>query len=74
MAKKKMKETAQPELTYREAQAQLEQIVTAVENEELDVDELSEQVQRAMTLITFCRSKLKRTEEVIQQAFKDGEE
>ena len=69
-----MKETAQPELTYREAQAQLEQIVTAVENEELDVDELSEQVQRAMTLITFCRSKLKRTEEVIQQAFKDGEE
>ena len=76
MAKKKTKPTpdpggAPPVLTYQEAQQQLEQIVTAVENEELDVDQLLEQVQRAMELITFCRRKLKHTEESIQQAFEN---
>lgn len=72
MAKKKVKEATDPELTYRDAQARLERIVASVENEELDVDELSEQVQQAMKLIAYCRSKLKQTEETIQQAF-DGE-
>lgn len=75
MAKKKAKSNPeQPTLTYREAQQQLEQIVASVENEELDVDELSEQVQRAMELITFCRTRLRHTEKTIQQAFEgDGE-
>lgn len=67
MAKKK----ANPTLTYQEAQQQLEQIVTSVENEELDVDELSEQVQKAMELIAFCRAKLKKTEAAVQKAFED---
>ena len=67
MAKKKANAT----LTYQEAQQQLEQIVASVENEELDVDELSEQVQRAMELITFCRTKLKHTEAVINKAFEN---
>ena len=71
MAKKNTKEASETELTYRQAQEQLEQIVASVENEELDVDELSEQVQQAMKLITYCRGKLKQTEEVIQQAFED---
>ena len=71
MVKKKAKDTPEPELTYRDAQAQLEQIVASVENEELDVDELSEQVQQAMKLITYCRTKLKRTEDVIQRAFEE---
>ena len=79
MAKRKTKSTSDPGgaplvLTYQEAQQQIEQIVTAVENEELDVDQLSEQVQRAMELITFCRRKLKHTEESIQQAFENEAE
>ena len=69
MAKKKANPT--PTLTYREAQQQLEQIVAAVENEELDVDELSEQVQKAMELIAFCRTTLKKTEEAVQKAFEN---
>ena len=72
MAKKKAKpSTTEPTLTYQEAQEQLERIVNSVENEELDVDELSAQVQRAMELITFCRSKLKHTEDTINQAFEN---
>lgn len=71
MAKRKTKDTSEPQLTYREAQEQLEKIVASVENEELDVDELSEQVQQAMKLITYCRGKLKQTEEAIQQAFEE---
>ena len=71
MAKRKTKDTSEPQLTYREAQEQLEKIVASVENEELDVDELSEQVQQAMKLIAYCRGKLKQTEEAIQQAFEE---
>ena len=71
MAKKKAKANSEPTLTYQEAQEQLERIVASVENEELDVDILSEQVQRAMQLIAFCRSKLKHTEAAINQAFED---
>lgn len=67
MAKKKTNPAPAP--TYREAQQQLEQIVAAVENEELDVDELAEQVQKAMELITFCRARLKHTEAIVQKAF-----
>ena len=43
--------------------------MAAVENEELDVDQLAEQVAKAMELITFCRSKLKHTEAAVQKAF-----
>ncbi len=71
MAKKKTNPTPTPTVTYREAQEQLEQIVASVENEELDVDQLSEQVQKAMELVAFCRAKLKKTEEAVQKAFEE---
>jgi exodeoxyribonuclease VII small subunit len=54
-------------LTYKEAMAQLEQIVHKIENEEPDVDELSAMVQKASELMQFCRKKLKSTEEEINQ-------
>ena len=74
MAKKKgVKPTAEPTLTYREAQDKLAQIVASVESEELDVDELSQQVTQAMELITFCRAKLRHTEATINQAFEEAE-
>ena len=72
MAKKKTK-PEEPTLTYRSALQELEEIMQAVENEELDVDELSTKVQHAMNLIQYCQQKLKHTEEIIQQAFQEGD-
>lgn len=54
-------------ITYKEAMAQLEQIVYRIENEEPDVDELSTMVKKASELMQFCRKKLKSTEEEINQ-------
>ena len=56
------------EITYKEAMAQLEQIVHKIENEEPDVDELSAMVHKAAELMQFCKKKLKSTEEEINQA------
>lgn len=57
----------QESITYKEAMAQLEQIVYKIENEEPDVDELSVMVKKASELMQFCRKKLKSTEEEINQ-------
>lgn len=57
----------QETITYKEAMAQLEQIVHRIENEEPDVDELSAMVKKASELMQFCRQKLKATEEEINQ-------
>lgn len=55
------------EITYKEAMAQLEQIVHKIENEEPDVDELSVMVHKAAELMQFCKTKLKSTEDEINQ-------
>jgi exodeoxyribonuclease VII small subunit len=49
-------------LSFSEAVAEVEDIVTRLENEETDVDQLSDEVQRAVELITACRTRLERTD------------
>ena len=55
-------------ISYKEAMAQLEEIVHKIENEEPDVDELSAMVKKAAELMQFCKKKLKSTEEEINEA------
>ena len=55
-----------------EAIGQLEKIVRQMENNELDVDQLSEQLKRAQQLIQFCRDKLTKTDEEIRQILEEG--
>ncbi len=50
-------------LTYEEALAELQQIVTALEEDQLGMDALSEKVERAGTLLQYCKQKLHNTEE-----------
>jgi exodeoxyribonuclease VII small subunit len=61
------------ELNYQDAVNELEAIVSAIEEDDLDIDKLSEEVKRALELIQYCREKLRNTEEDIQKAF-DGDE
>ena len=51
------------EITYAQAIEELEAIVKRMENEDIEVDELSETVKRAGILIRICREKLKVTEQ-----------
>lgn len=56
------------DLTYSAAFAELESIVTDIENASIEIEELSEKVKRAAWLLKFCREKLTRTESEINEA------
>jgi exodeoxyribonuclease VII small subunit len=55
------------ELKYEAAFAELQSIVNKMENDELDIDQLSEQLKRAQELIKFCKDKLTKTDEEIKK-------
>ena len=54
------------EQTYKEAYQELESIVTKIEGDEVEIDELSMLVKRANELRKFCEERLKKVEEEIQ--------
>lgn len=58
-------------ITYTEAVAEIEEILRQIEEDELDVDQLSEQVKRASLLIKICKEKLHKTEEDIEKILSD---
>lgn len=60
--------------TYSEAMAEIEDILEKIENEELDVDELTEKVKRVSTLLKFCKDKLTKTNEQVEQILKEMED
>ena len=53
------------ETTYEAAIKQLEDIVSKMENDELDIDGLSQQLKTAQRLIKLCKDKLAKTDEEI---------
>lgn len=57
-------------ITYTQAIAELETIVSEIENASIGVDELSEKVKRAAELIRFCRNKLTSTEKEVNSILK----
>ena len=58
-------------ITYTEAIKELEQLVEGIENEDTNVDQLSEKVKRASELIKICKNKLQSTEEEVNNILKD---
>ena len=52
---------------YEQAMAELENIVAKVENNEMNIDDLTAQLSRAQQLIIFCRGRLLKTEEEVKK-------
>ena len=52
---------------YEEAFAELQAITHKMENDELDIDQMSEQLKRAKELIKLCKDKLTKTDEEIKK-------
>lgn len=52
-------------LTYESAQAELQQIVQALQDETLPIDQLATAIARANALIRFCRERLRAIEEEV---------
>ena len=55
------------EIKYEAAFAELQTIVRKMENDELDIDQMSEQLKHALELIKLCKDKLMKTDEEIQK-------
>ncbi|WP_192821537.1 exodeoxyribonuclease VII small subunit [Rufibacter sp. LB8] len=58
-------------ITYKQATQELETILKAIENDDVDVDELTQKVQRSSELIKLCKQKLRNAEDAINQVFND---
>jgi exodeoxyribonuclease VII small subunit len=63
-------------IKYNAAIREIEEILRQIENEELDVDDLSTKVKRAYFLLHLCKEKLHSTEKDIEKIMNDfrGEE
>lgn len=62
------------ELNYSKALAELEEILTKLEEGELEIDDLTSKVKRASELIQFCRDKLHNTQSDVEKILEDLEE
>jgi len=63
--------TTKKKPSYNEAIEEIETILFQMENEELDVDILSENVKRVSYLINLCREKLLSTKEDVENVLKN---
>ena len=61
------------EIKYEAAYAELQAIVHRMENDELDIDQMSEQIKRAQLLIKLCKEKLTKTDEEIKKILAKNE-
>ena len=60
---------------YNKSIKRLEEIVSKIENEEIDVDELSEKVKEAVELITTCKERIEKAEMEVKRVVDElGEE
>ena len=64
---------AKQKQSYREAINEIEEILSWIENDELDVDELAEKVQKVTQLLKFCKDKLYKTQEEVEKVLKEME-
>lgn len=68
MSDKKKKDS---EPSYAAASAELETILTEIESGEIDLDLLSEKVERAAALLAMCRARLAATETKVKKVVAD---
>ncbi|MDH6341320.1 exodeoxyribonuclease VII small subunit [Parabacteroides sp. PFB2-12] len=59
--------------SYNEAIEKLRKIVAEIENNELDVDVLSEKVKEATRLIKLCKEKLFKADEEVKKILEELE-
>lgn len=53
-------------IKYEEALHQIQDIVSRLENDEMDIDNLCSELKRAQRLIKLCKDKLTRTDKEVK--------
>ena len=64
---------AKKEINYNEAVKEIEEILQEIEENEIDIDIISEKVKRACFLIKVCKEKLHLAEKEVEKLFGDME-
>ncbi len=59
--------SAHSEPRFSEALLEIESILRRVEGDDVDIDELATELERAATLLEICRAKIRRAEGEVQQ-------
>ena len=59
------------EVKYSKAIQRLDEIIGQIENDEIDVDELSVKVKEAVSLVKLCKAKIDRAELEVKQVVED---
>ena len=62
------------EMKYSKAVKRLEEIISKIENEEIDVDDLSDRVKEAVDLIKTCKAKIEKAEMEVKNVVEKFEE
>ncbi|MFW5851608.1 MAG: exodeoxyribonuclease VII small subunit [Bacteroidota bacterium] len=65
---------AEKKITYQESIQEIEQIISLIEAKEIDVDSLTENIKRAVFLISECKKKLQTSDDEIQKLLKSIED
>lgn len=60
--------------TYSQAMARLEKIVSQINNNELEIDQLAEKIKEANEIIAFCESKLMKADREIEKILTEKQE
>ena len=60
--------------TYSQAMERLEKIVSQIDNNELEIDELSVKINEANEIIAFCSDKLTKADREVQKLLSDKQE
>ena len=61
------------ELSYHQAIEEIEEILSQIENQELDVDVLGVNLKRVVAVIKICNKKLHSANKQIEQIFREME-
>ena len=57
--------------TYSQAMERLEKIVRQIDNNELDIDILSEKIKEANEIIAFCKDKLTKADREVEKLLQE---
>ena len=60
--------------TYSQAMERLEKIVSQIDNNELEIDELAVKIKEANEIFAFCSDKLTKADREVQKLLSDKQE
>ena len=59
------------ELKYQEALTKLDELISEIENDEVDVDDLSARIKEAVILLRICKAKVDKADMEVKKVIED---